>query len=853
MNPKIRILGAIAAHTLFWGWNLLFLSILLFGMGPVMLFDTMYAAWLGLIPWSLASFIPMILVIPVLGMGVGGWKLRGDPGRLLSLFFGVQFPMMAMAMLRIFGLGELVPSTTILVGAFLFGAAALLRTLLSGFTETRRTSQIVRLIGQTLYLWVGLWICAFLGVYLMPFAIELGRGLFNYPTYIHSIPGLFAELFFRTFGMFTMVVFLSFPVAMIGITLRAWQVVHRASIPAVGLRQSWAWSVSTFVGLTVALMVTSHQPQRRAFALIEAATDEAGRREAIDNEALIRRGLLNARLSSYRYLTVHSDDHIRYLYERRLGQWSVGIASAVWNVAAWPVTYHPVDEAWNADIRKSIALYQGFFDRPMERVERDEIQTAMRSTWNWQQAAAGLLDIGEQRVWLASQDINVHPHGDHATVTLHDVYRNNTWANEEVLVSFSLPEDAVITGLWLGANDDRSTAFTHVVAPRGAAQEVYERQVRRSVDPALLEQVGPQQYRLRAFPVLPRAGDFDDLSSMADYGPTLHVWIQIEVWADADGWPLPQRTEVRNLFWDGASTWSVNGELISDPGDWTPRHVLDADAQVNPATATQPPAGPQNLAVFIDTSRSMSQVQGALADAIHTLGTLEHDVTSLNYNPEIQPLLWGNGRVQDELTALDTLGYDAVLVITDSSSYDTTGDRGDLQNKSPLWMVHLGGLPHAYPDVLLDNMTTTEGGIGTSVSEVIEKIEHGPTAHQTRPAQLDRSAGQLLAKQRSYKLIRDGGSLDEVHKLAVENDLLTPWSSMIVLVNEAQLKMLEDASKADDRFDREAIDDDSGFDNPLTATPEPHEWVLMMLAGLMLEVRRRKGRVSGAKVISGGT
>ncbi len=845
MNRVFRIAGLVGAHTLFWGWNLLFLSIVAFGIGPVLLFETLQAAWMGIIPWSIAIFVPILISIPALGMVVGGWKLRHDPGRLLSLFFGVEFPLMVLVMVRIFGLGQLVWSTTILVVAFFIGALCLVRTLISGFSEERNSAQIARLVGQSAYLWIGMWICAFLGIYLIPTALEIGEELLRWPSYRTSFATFALEALFRAFALFTVAVFLTFPVAMIGITLRAWQVVHRESIPKIGLRPAWAWSVGTIVTLTVATAIASHQPQRRAIELLDAATDEAGQREAIANEALIRRGLLNMRLSGYRYLGHHSSDHVRQMYRRSLGAWPGTAAAAVWSVAAWPVTYHPVsaNSIWQ-ETNDASRRYLEFFDVPMDRAEREVIKDVMRTTWNWRQAAAGLLDIGEERVWLESQEIDVTPHGDHATVTIHDVYRNRTWQNEEVLVSFSLPEDAVVTGLWLGSMDDQQEAFKHVVAPRGAAQEVYERQVRRSVDPALLEQVGPRQYRLRAFPVLPREGDIDELAGMADDGPPLHVWIQVDVWGTENGWPLPQSTEVRNLFWNRATTWTVNGETIWDPSDWTPEFVADSSAVVRPVATYAPTSGPKQISVFVDTSRSMATVEDELYDAIAELeGLDQHEITWVNLDDRDDILLWGNRQLEDELwTVSVNHRTDALVVITDSSSYDVTGLTRRSFESAPLWMVHLGGLPHAYSDPVLDAITQTNGGIGESVSEVIRSIERGPGLHDYTLPHADSSVERLAAKDKITAHIRNNGTLDEVHELAVEHDLVTPWSSMIVLVNAEQLKQLEDASNAEDRFEREAIDGNSPFGTPLTSTPEPHEWVLMALAALMLGVRRRSRR-----------
>jgi hypothetical protein len=52
-----------------------------------------------------------------------------------------------------------------------------------------------------------------------------------------------------------------------------------------------------------------------------------------------------------------------------------------------------------------------------------------------------------------------------------------------------MPENTAFTGLWLSNQPDKEKAFRFRVSPRGAAQEVYRQQLRRSQDPALLEQV----------------------------------------------------------------------------------------------------------------------------------------------------------------------------------------------------------------------------------------------------------------------------------------------------------------------------------------------------------------------------
>lgn len=90
--------------------------------------------------------------------------------------------------------------------------------------------------------------------------------------------------------------------------------------------------------------------------------------------------------------------------------------------------------------------------------------------------------------------------------------------------------------------------------------------------------------------------------------------------------------------------------------------------------------------------------------------------------------------------------------------------------------------------------------------------------HRTRQAQL----GKLEV-------------LDELHRLAVQHRVVSAYSSMIVLVNDEQRELLKRASAEQDRFQREVESGKEIINHPLnplhvSATPEPHEWLLIMLA-----------------------
>ncbi|NJL20302.1 MAG: TIGR02921 family PEP-CTERM protein [Leptolyngbyaceae cyanobacterium SM1_3_5] len=272
---------------------------------------------------------------------------------------------------------------------------------------------------------------------------------------------------------------------------------------------------------------------------------------------MIRRGLLNAYLAAYRYPYIE-DQWMQLMYESEFGlspETTAAIQQA-YDFVMSPFTYRGT----RSDIDKAAGLYGQFFDTPILRGESQAIKRAIQSTFDRNQAKAGLLDVDERRVWLADQQVTVTPHGDWADVEIYETYDNQTIEQQEILYFFSLPESAVITGIWLGESSDRRRAFPYTIAPRGAAQQVYNEEVERRIDPALLEQTGPRQYRLRAFPI-PPIGQGE-----------MHLWFTYKVLQQAGNWPLPQLAERRNLYWTRQTQRQINGKSASSK-DWLPASI----------------------------------------------------------------------------------------------------------------------------------------------------------------------------------------------------------------------------------------------------------------------------------------
>jgi len=130
-----------------------------------------------------------------------------------------------------------------------------------------------------------------------------------------------------------------------------------------------------------------------------------------------------------------------------------------------------------------------------------------------------------------------------ATISIEEEYESinkYSFLSEEVVYEFSLPQNSVITDLKLGPNFE----FDGLIAPKGAAKKVYHREISRRKDPAVLEQTGPRQYRLRVFPI-PGKRDAKTLG-----GKNQKVKFSYVAELTSQGYPLPVYTKEKSIVID---------------------------------------------------------------------------------------------------------------------------------------------------------------------------------------------------------------------------------------------------------------------------------------------------------------
>jgi putative PEP-CTERM system integral membrane protein len=882
----------------FWGWNVLFcLSalLLLAAIGPTLL----PAAFTGAIQPGFAVSLLMFLAVPVAAIVLASIRPKREPGFLLKLFFGVELPLVLLALFRLFVLRQLTPSALILLASILIVSLYFLRhCCYERFEVKGRAGAAVHSALAAVMAVIGVGCAAFLAIYAIPVAGMLASGLWSLitqSTWRDWIEAIEAISTYGIFGLFAVCVFLlTLASALVLIVApafvgffytRGWRHVLRKAERHLRPAAFAALSLGVAVLWVGVYWASGFHREATTVAYLSAQESLFSIRDEIDDDIeSIRKDLLLAYLYPYRYLDSRSAvGSVGDLYRRAVHA-PPAVADAAQSIHRFiltPLLY----SGGRGDNLTAGRLYQEILDRPIQDAERAAIRGALKATWNRDQVEAGLLDIDARRVLLSEQHVRTSDLGLYAAVEIEEIYVNQTTDNQEIYYYFSLPEDAAITGLWLGFGADRSRHDAFVVAPRGAAQVVYqaERQVR--VDPALLEQVGPHQYRLRVFPIPPGSRVGARIVSR-DRERLLRMRFTYVIPRRGNAFELPELLEKRNIYWSARTRRTLNGERIRET-DWLPSAVpASTPPQTAPLTVTLPegfivsasaPAPddePLELAVLVDTSYSMRAHDAALRATLRTLAAepgVEAQLllsgasgaparqASLAQVEEEGVAYFGSLSPQAILAqhaeALGSRAWDAVLILTDQGLYASDATTPNpARSDAPLWFLHLGTPAFAYDDALLDWMYRTGGGAASSAEEALAGIRAGKvgarlsgglqwtvTAPEIREGSFAAAEktplNALAARQVALSYggrATDLATLDLIHNLAKAYEVVTPWSSMIVLVNERQREALEEASSRDDRFTREAETGEERLTSPVSGVPEPHEWMLIALAAAML-------------------
>lgn len=898
INLINRILfNSVFVQILFWLWNLLFIAIWITAeVQGGFLWDMIVDALAGNMPLDILLISFLLVFIPLISLIVALTKLTGKKDAITKWFLCVEIPIMFLCLVRLTGLKELTPGNTHLLLIAALGILTFVIYILKDKKFLNNKWLEPKMVGFTSILLLVFYLSLLVSFLIVPMLAILLKAFFSFEwlTNLHDIQGLFWFVLFFLFAAVSSILGAIYPIFSLRTYFKSFKEAFN-HFKLTRLRATWLTVILTIaVNITLFIMLNNNQSQHYAFGLWEKLEKQdfptALKDEAIANESKVRSGIMNAYLAKYRYMFDKDDQPLKYLYKEAFGSDSLSLAvNDIFCGAAFPFVYQG---AMHTDADKARELYGNLFDESLHVAEKDRILHAMNSTWNRGDIEASILDINEEKVLMTKQDVTVKEQGNFAQIEIHETYQNQTFRQQEILYYFSLPPNAVFTGLWLSDTDGIDKKYKYVVSPRGAAQQVYKNEVRRRVDPSLLEQVGPNQYRLRAFPILPRRWDYvgDYRSERTEMpGDNFHLWLEYTICSfDRDReakWPIPKVIERRNVYHDENSKYFFNGiEKEATNKTWIPYYidrtsqwigeelmVKYSDKNILFKTSELRNVKPDTkLNIQIDNSYSMLQEKDVLVELVRNLerSFREKNVQVYCGGQKVtkgmleSSIFWGKNQALQQISEYVDMTSDIpTLFITDKGSYELTTDTlPSIRSKAPIYMWHIGEIAKAYPDNLFETLKMNDGSIVNSVSDLKNGIRNwqdnnNQMLSSNRNVSIFESdsleegvdnimAGAIIAASLISKRTKDVYTedrlsvLDKMHANAKKHHIVTPYSSMIVLVNDRQKKALEDAENKDDRFDREnetgGEPDGKLSEAQVTGTPEPEEWMLIILSGIML-------------------
>lgn len=915
-----------AGWLVYWIWHLIFVIVAVVILLPYITLPIINSVRIGAAPFHYAVYTSVMVTIPFLSLIIVWWKFRKDITAALKLFYAVELPLLLLLLLRIAFFRDAPLPAQILLCNISLGVAAYFCMLLYRTIPETQPGKYIDLILSTIIALVGTYLGLLLGLQFLPILLSLCTGIwqaimgFSWSSLWGFFTGmsfnpliiLYVLLFFST-ALF----FLTTPLVLLFLYLH--QFTQRIRVTSCLPLVIVVLGVLIVEG--VIFNIGSMQPQHKAFNLTQNEQKSTSEQEVLLSQVeIIREGLLNAYLASYRYVsTTGSSQSLKKHYAETLGSNSpiAGYGQALFNGLAAPFMYQ--GDGFDEDRTLASLRYQEFFDTPIEKGERNSILAAVKATWENEQNVAGLMNAASHYVLLKNQAIDIEEHGDMATITITQILENQTFQPQEVLFHFSLPDDAVITGLWMSDEMHLPEKFPHVVSPRGAAQSVYKSEVNRRIDPALLEQVGPVQYRLRAFPIPARVVEqgsrrnrYSDTFRDFSVSPAL-VRFQYMVSINADGkWPMPKILEKRNVFWNEKTVRSHN---IALPESWLPIAITASDparlskhvVSVSDRQIVAVPRKEKNnnrsystSAVIIDGSFSMNTVQEQVEEQIHWLeeNNLAFDLFFCQNTcqeiggSDVQQLTYfGNSQLHNQLsqfiakTSKSSKSYSSIYVLTDTGSYELTPEITEVFTvpKQPLWLVHLHEkIPYAYSDEVIDWINDSQGGIARTLDEATNRywwnlrigeesklgsfmgvstnyfwyLQDGLPSNPSEEVPFTAlAASRLLQYTAANSNKTQLAELDQIHNIAKTYDIVSFFSSMLVLVEDRQREMLKEAEASEDRFDREIETGSEILGKPTDAfavpgVPEPEEWALIIIVGCLLSIAYRKKIIKRCRTYS---
>ncbi len=426
--------------------------------------------------------------------------------------------------------------------------------------------------------------------------------------------------------------------------------------------------------------------------------------------------------------------------------------------------------------------------------------------------------IQNKTVLLSSRVVTFTPSASQALaeVTIEEEYENQTSTNQEVIYEFSLYPGSVVTGLKLGPDLE----FTGQIAPKGAAQRTYESQLRVNRDPALLEQIGTDTYRLRVFPI-PGNRDFTTLKGKAQ-----KVQFSYITTTSTDGFPLPIYTKLTNVYTSPATNYlGINSSTKHLPSSFDPCRDSVTNVLYS-LKCDQTGIGEQKMAVLLDVSlrNKYSPIIAELKkNAVpYDLYKYNTDLSEKSSSSDLGDLtFWGESDLSKVLSKFRG-EYEVVFIVSGSGKPLTNFNNYSFSLSTPVYFIH--DKAPGYELEFVSRITQSGGLVTNSFENAMwhylkkQTIKNGqylvnqyfsidPTQETSGILTKVTQAAKLtqLVQSSTTNILNNIAKLDELNKLAKEAGIVTPYSSLLALVNDQQQAILQNQTNQYNRYDDQPI------------------------------------------------
>ena len=333
--------------------------------------------------------------------------------------------------MRLFALRELTWGSAFLIGSILLAAFIYGRHLLQS-VKASASEYKVFLPLNSLLLIMALYVAALLSFYALPTGWIVIEFIFNFEwlkvifefitTPKRWLPRLLGMLSWVPFGFlfffFSIALFIVSPIALVRFYGQAWLQTWKHAAEKSSPKIALGITGSVIALWLMIFILVDRQPQIETFEILaQPAVTQDQKKNVVQHADDIRQGLRNAYLYPYRYLSAKADvNHIETLYEHVFGlpKSATKPLQNFYSALLSPVLY----KGERNDDTKAADLYGSIFDTPIQKGEKEPITNALEATADRDQVEAGLLNINQQKVWLAEQHISVTQSDSVANVEL---------------------------------------------------------------------------------------------------------------------------------------------------------------------------------------------------------------------------------------------------------------------------------------------------------------------------------------------------------------------------------------------------------------------------------------------------